>query len=120
MSYQDLEIWRRSSELVVLIHEMTLKDLPGFEKHEVGSQIRQSIKSVKSNIVEGYGRRSYKNDYVRFLVIAQASLDESIDHLDTLYLTKSLMDVKKYRELKEKLGTLGRMLNVFIQAIRKR
>jgi four helix bundle protein len=33
-----------------------------FEIYEEGSQIRRSSKSVKSTIVEGYGRRNYKSD----------------------------------------------------------
>jgi four helix bundle protein len=67
MNYEDLEIWKLANELVVSIHEMTMKDLPKFEMFETGSQIRRSIKSVKSNIVEGFGRRAYKNEFLHFL-----------------------------------------------------
>ena len=59
MSYRNLEIWRLACDMAVKIHEITIKELPDFEKYEVGSQIRRSSKSVKSNIVEGYGRRCY-------------------------------------------------------------
>ena len=44
-------------------------DLPKFEMFEEGSQIRRSSKSVRSNIVEGYGKRHYKNDFIRFLTL---------------------------------------------------
>jgi four helix bundle protein len=54
---------------------MSLK-LPKFELYETGSQIRRSMKSVKANIVEGYGRRYYKNDFIRFIIYALASTDE--------------------------------------------
>lgn len=57
MSYKSLEIWQLARDVVIDIHEMTLSKLPKFEMYEVGSQIRRSVKSVKSNIVEGYGRR---------------------------------------------------------------
>ena len=60
MSYKKLEIWQLTRELVIDIHKMTLHKLPKFEMFEEGSQIRKSMKSVKSNIVEGYGRRRYK------------------------------------------------------------
>lgn len=63
---------------------MTLEDLPKFEIFEVGSQIRRSIRSVKANIVEGYARRDYKQDFFHFLVIAEGSAEETIDHLETL------------------------------------
>ena len=52
---------------------------------EEASQIRRSIKSVKSTIVEGYGRRYYKQEFIRFLHYAIASNDETIDHLETLF-----------------------------------
>ena len=88
MSYKKLQIWQLAGELVVEIQELSMK-LPKFEMYEQGSQIRRSSKSVKSNIVEGYGRRRYKNDYIRFIIYALASNDETIDHLETLYKTKS-------------------------------
>jgi four helix bundle protein len=56
MSYRNLEIWKLAKELVGEIHAMSLK-LPKFEQFEEGQQIRKSIKSVRSTIVEGYGRR---------------------------------------------------------------
>jgi four helix bundle protein len=59
MSYKNLEIWQLARELVIDIHHMTLHKLPKFEMYEEGSQIRKSIKSVKSTIVEGYGRRRF-------------------------------------------------------------
>jgi four helix bundle protein len=120
MSYRNLEIWQLANEMVLAVNEMSLNDLPDFEKYEMGSQIRRSSKSVKSNIVEGYGRRNYKKEYLHFLVISQGSLDETMDHLETLYFTKSLKDAKKYLDLKEKFDKLGRKLNLFIRAIQKR
>ena len=72
MNYRDLEVWQLARELVIAIHEMTLTKLPKFEMFEEGSQIRRAIKSVKSCIVEGYGRRRYKQEFVRFLTYALA------------------------------------------------
>jgi four helix bundle protein len=74
---------------------------------------------VKSNIVEGYGRRQYKLDFIRFLVIAQASNDETIDHLKTLYLTKSMTDKEKFELYLRRLEELGRKINLFISAVRR-
>ncbi len=79
MSYRKLEIWKLSREVVIDIHKMSLQ-LPKFELFEEGQQIRRSAKSVKSTIVEGYGRRMYKNDFIKFLMYAHAANDETIDH----------------------------------------
>jgi len=104
--------------LSVKVHDMTLA-LPGIEKYETGQQIRRSIKSVRSNIVEGYGRRRYKMEFIRFLTYAMASNDETLDHLSVLYETKSLKDEAEYIKLNHDLELLGRKLNAFIKAVEK-
>lgn len=119
MSYKKLEIWQIAREAVIDIHKMTLNDLPKFEMFEEGSKIRRSSKSVKSNIVEGYGRRRYNQDFIKFLVYALSSNDETIDHLETLYETGSLTDETKYQNIHSKIETLGKKLNNFITAVEK-
>ena len=118
MSYRKLEIWELSREVVVGIHKMSLQ-LPKFELYETGSQIRRSSKSVKANIVEGYGRRRYRGDFVRFLIYAQSSNDETIDHLETLYETGSLTNEELFRTLHHKIDHLGKKLNRFLQTVSK-
>ena len=98
---------------------MTLTKLPKFEMFEEGSQIRRSIKSVKSTIVEGYGRRRYKQEFIRFLNYAIASNDETIDHLETLFETESLTDEDLYETIHDKLEVLGKKLNLFIQSVER-
>lgn len=119
MSYKNLDIWTRARDLTILIHEMTLTELPTFELYEGGSQIRRSSKSVRSNIVEGYGRRRYKQDYIRFMVYSQSSNDETLDHLETLFETKSLKNKASDDYLHEKLVILGKKINLFIQALER-
>jgi len=119
VSYKNLEIWQESRKIVVDIHKMTLENLPKFEMYEEGSQIRKSSKSVKSTIVEGYGRRKYKREYIRFLIFAIASNDETIDHLETLYETDSLKDQELYQDLHDRIEIIGKKLNNFIKSIER-
>ena len=105
--------------LVVDIHRMTINLLPRFEMYEEGSQIRRAIKSVKANVVKGYGRRRYRQDYIRFLVIAHASCDEAKDHLETLRETGSLPDDEVYQDLHFRLEKLSRALNGFIKGVER-
>ena len=119
MSYRDLEIWKLAREAAGAIHHMTLGELPKFEMYEEGSQIRRSAKSIRSNIVEGYGRRRYKQEFVRFLVFAHSSCDETIDHLEGLFETRSLTSESLYRDLQAQLDLLGRKLNVFIEGVER-
>ena len=119
MSYRNLEIWKKARELVIDIHKMTLSELPQFELYEEGSQIRRSIKSTKSTLVEGYGRRRYKLDYLRFLTYSLASCDETTDHLETLYETESLTNEILYKDLHKRLQVLGKKINRFVQSVEK-
>ena len=118
MSYKNLSIWQMARQNVIDIHVMSLT-LPRFELYEEGAQIRRSSKSVKTNIVEGYGRSRYKKEFIRFLIFAIASNDETIDHLETLYETGSLKDESLYKKLHASLILLGKKLNNFIIAIEK-
>ena len=119
MSYKKLEIWQLARELVIDIHKMTINELPKFEMYEEGSQIRKSIKSAKSTIVEGYGRRRYKQEYIRFLTYAIGSTDETTDHLETLFETESLRDEKLYKNLHKRVNVLGKKLIRFQEAVEK-
>lgn len=116
-SYKDLEIHKKAHKLAIEIHEMTLKDLPKLEMFEEASQIRRSSKSITSNIVEGFGRRRYKQEFIKFLIYSLASCDETADHLETLYETKSLKDKEKYEYLSEEYDHLGKMINNFIKSV---
>jgi len=118
MEYYQLEVYLLAKELVKDIHLMSVK-LPDHEKYETASQIRRSVKSIKSNIVEGYGRRSYKSDFIHFLIIAYASAEETLDHLDTLVECGSIKNDEAFLHLHQKADTLARKLNCFIKAVRK-
>ena len=120
MSYRGLEIWKLARDLSIQVHHMSLHELPRFELYECGTQIRRSSKSVRANIVEGYGRRRYKHDFIRFLVIAEASCDETTDHLETLFETGSLTNLDVYENLHETSTTLAKMINTFLHAVERR
>lgn len=117
--YKDLEIYKLSHKLAIEIHKMTLKELPSFEIYEEGSQIRRSAKSIPSNIVEGFGRKKYQQEYLRFLIIAHASCNETIEHLEILHETDSLKNKEIFEYLFNEYDVLGRKLNKFIQAVKK-
>ncbi len=95
MSYRNLEIWKLAREVVIEIHQMTMT-LPKLEMFEQGQQIRRS---VKATLVEGYDSRRYKNEFIKYLVYAHASNDETIDHLETLYETGSLTGEELFNSL---------------------
>lgn len=107
-SYAELEIYKEALEFYFEIHKLTL-DLPKFTLYELGSQLRRSVDSVVTNVVEGYGRRRYKAEFIRFLVFSHASNLEVSCHLQkvvilypNLNLSVSVM-LEKYDQLSRKL-----------------
>jgi four helix bundle protein len=114
-SYKDLEIYNASYQLALQAHTISLK-LPTYELYETGSQLRRAPKSITANIVEGYGRKRYKNDFVKFLTYSQASCDETLLHLS--FITDLYPDIKEAAEtLKTKYDELGKKLYNFIRFV---
>jgi four helix bundle protein len=83
-SYKDLDIYNLSFDTAVKIYSKTL-ELPNHDKFEAGSQIRRSSQGIKDAIVEGYGRRKYKNDFIKFLVYSHASSLEALSQAEFLH-----------------------------------
>jgi len=116
--YRNLVVYQKSHELGVAIHKFSLK-LPKFELYETGSQIRRASKSISANIVEGYGRRQYCADYVKFLVYAQSSCDETNEWL--VYIRDLYENLaSEAASLLSEIDSLGRQINVFIQSVEAR
>jgi four helix bundle protein len=78
-SYQDLLVWQKSMDLVVMSYRVVIK-LPLNEQYGLSSQLRRAAGSIPANIAEGFGRWHVK-DFVRFLLIANGSVKELETHL---------------------------------------
>ena len=113
-SYRDLDIFKLAYKLAIDIHEMTMT-LPKYELYEQGSQISRSSKSIKDNIVEGYGRKRYKADFIRFLVYSHSSCDEALEQINMIsdiHFKDNPLSI-----LRNDCETLGRKINKFIQYV---
>jgi four helix bundle protein len=117
--YEDTEIYRQAKRLAREIHHITLHELPKFEMYEEGSQIRRSAKSIIANFVEGYGRRRYPTDYIKFLTYALASCDETKAHLEILHETDSLA-FESFKRLYQDYRQLGAKLYNFRESVIKK
>ena len=109
MSYRNLDIYKIAFELFPKAHKASFL-LPKYELYELGSQLRRSSDSVITNIVEGYGRSVYKNEYYRFLVSSHASNDETINHLEKIIILYPEFSTE-FEILKQQYDLLGRKIN---------
>ena len=74
-NFQDLIVWQKSHDLVLKVYAWS----EGFPKREIyglTSQLRRAAVSIPANIAEGFKKRGLR-DKVRFLNIAQGSLEET-------------------------------------------
>jgi four helix bundle protein len=115
-NYRDLEIFNMSYELAVRVHRVSLK-LPKYELYEEGSQARRSSKGITSCIVEGYGRKRYKAEFVKYLVYAHASCDETLIHLQFIRDTHDDIDSEEIQDMCKTYDALGAKINKFIQYV---
>ena len=70
-SFEELEVWKRSSRIAVRIYEVTRDNFDRGLKN----QMTRAAVSVVSNIAEGAERNSSK-EFVRYLHIAKGSAAE--------------------------------------------
>ena len=116
-SFENLNAWKESRKLVVKVYQL-LDGFPSFEKYALCDQIRRSIVSVPSNIAEGSGRISLK-EQLHFYEISYGSLMEAYNQLilasDLKYIGEHSLE-----ELQPQIDTVARMLNGLRASILKK
>ena len=119
--YKNLDAYKESKSLVIMVYAL-LKKFPREEQYALCDQLRRAVISVPSNIAEGSGRTSSK-DQAHFFEMAFGSLMEvncqiDIAH-DLEYITKEdVENVEKHvRAIAALLSGLRRkLLNEGIKA----
>ncbi|HLF19121.1 MAG TPA: four helix bundle protein [Candidatus Omnitrophota bacterium] len=113
-TFQDLVVWQKAHAFVLEVYKLT-RQFPEEERFGVTTQVRRSSVSICANIVEGYKKSD--REFLRFLDISQASLEETKYHL---ILSKDLGYClhNTFNELTEICDELGRMINGLMRAIR--
>ena len=107
-SFEKLKVWQEAKKLVVDVYHL-LDSFPKFEKYALCDQIRRAIVSVPSNIAEGSGRRSLK-EQIHFLEISYGSLMETYNQLriaiDLTYITEESVEA-----IKPSIDAIAKMIN---------
>ena len=106
--FERMSVWKDARNLVMYSYEIT-KEFPFDEEFHLKSQIRRSASSVKSNIAEGQGRWT-KKDQARFTSIAFASLMELLNHLITA-MDLGYISLIQLNDLRKEIDSIARQLN---------
>ena len=73
-SFEQLIVWQKAHQFVLGVYRLT-ENFPRTEIYGLTSQLRRAAVSIPANIAEGFKKRG-RADKVRFLNIAQGSLEE--------------------------------------------
>ncbi len=113
--YTKIVAWQRAHELTLAVYEGT-KQFPVEERFGITSQLRRAAYSVAANIVEGSGRDTHK-DYLRFLVMALASLKET-EYFLLLARDLQYLEGDSHEKLVQLTDHAARPLQGLIKAVR--
>ena len=111
-SYKDLKVYQTSYKFAMDIFWIT-KDFPKEELYSLTDQIRRSSRSISSNIVEGWAKRSYVNIFKKQLVDAFGSSNETQNWLNFAFDCKYLKE-DEFNKFTITCDEIGKMLTGLI------
>ncbi len=107
-TFERLRTWQNARKIVAEVYKLT-SSFPAEERFCLTQQIRRAILSVISNIAEGSGRLSGK-DQAHFYSMAYSSLLE-VDCQLIIAIDLNYMDERNYQSIQEKLEFLARQIS---------
>ena len=110
-TFEDLVVWQKAHQFVLAVYRLS-RTFPRAERYGLSAQFCRAAVSIAANIAEGFKKRG-KADKLRFLNIAQGSLEESRYYL---ILARDL-DYGDVSELKIILVDVSKLLEAYSQAI---
>lgn len=113
-NFTDLLVWKKAHMFVLEVYQITQK-YPDTERFALCSQFKRAANSIPANIAEGYKKLS-KADKLRFMNIAQGSLEESRYYI-ILSRDLSYINEEEYECLTTRLEEASRLLNLYIKGL---
>ena len=113
-SFEDLYVWQRAHQFVLSVYRAT-RLFPDFEKFGLSSQFQRAAVSIPANIAEGY-RKLGQSDKLRFLNIAQGSLEEC-KYYCILSRDLGYVDTDAYELMYTEVNEVSYLLNSYIKGI---
>ena len=116
-SFKEVLAWQKAHSFVIQVYRMT-KSFPAYERYGLCSQFERAAVSIAANIAEGY-KRDGVNDKLRFLNIAQGSLEECRYYI---ILSKDLDYISEVscNMLNQSIEEASRLLSAYYQGIKSR
>lgn len=112
--FQRVIAWQKAHEFVLLVYRIS-KHFPDDERFGLTSQLRRAAVSIEANIAEGY-RKLSKSDKLRFLNIAQGSLEECRDY-HILAKDLNYIDDNEFEQMRMSILMASKFLNAYCEGI---
>ncbi len=114
--FEDLECYMLALDVIANAYQLA-RSIPNEDKYDLAPQIRQSAKSVTSNIAEGYGRYHYL-DSLKFYSNARGSLNETLSHFIEARVV-GYIDQAYFDQVYALIRQTERALNGYMTYVRK-
>ena len=105
---KNLIIYQKAKELVIQVYKL-LEQFPDAERFALCNQLRRAVVSIPSNIAEGMGRVSNK-DQAHFLNIAYGSLMEVYAQLDIAH-DLGYLNNETFNQVESDIEEISKMLS---------
>lgn len=112
--FRDLIVWQKAHGFALTIYTLSRK-FPDHELYGLVSQIRRAATSVPANIAEGFKKRTAA-DKLRFLSIAQSSLEESRYFL----ILASDLEYADTKDAMVRLEEVSRILEAYMRGTKRK
>ena len=106
--YKQLDVYKESKVLVKMVYRL-LKQFPKEEQYALCDQLRRASVSIPSNIAEGLGRYSVK-EQIHFFEIAYGSLREVDCQLD-IACDLEYINQKELEEIANQLDRVASLIS---------
>jgi len=106
-SYRNLRVYQQAKKLVLYVYDL-LRLFPKEEQYALCDQLRRAVVSIPSNIAEGEGRVSVK-EQAHFMEIALGSLNEVMCQLELANELRYINENQLF-EAEEQMKTVAQML----------
>jgi four helix bundle protein len=116
-SYEELRVYKKAEELSDLVWQIIL-GWQYFEKSTMGGQLVTAADSIGSNIAEGAGRGTDKENQ-RFIRIARGSLYELKFRLGRA-ISRGLIKESEMNAVQSLIAEIGPSLNAYLKYFKNR
>lgn len=116
-NFMELRVWQKAHQFVLSTYHI-VSTFPSHERFGLSSQFQRAAVSIPANIAEGYRRDGVK-DKLRFLNIAQGSLEECRYYI-LLARDLDYINDKQQIELNNCIEDTSRLLNAYYKGIEDR